>query len=81
MSSDLNGDGRDLVAWLEAGSRADMGLRSFKIAQGDLTLILNDPDKRVGDCCSTGTITYRYRWINGSFHQIGRPVLAADPRQ
>jgi hypothetical protein len=70
-----------VVAWLEAGSRAYMGLRSFKIDQGDLVLILNDPDKRMGDCCSTGFITYRYHWINGSFHRIGKPVLADDPQQ
>ncbi len=57
-----------------------MGLRQFAIDSGDLVLIVEDPDKRMGDCCSTGTITYRYRWGAGSFHQIGKPVLADDPR-
>ncbi len=70
-----------VVAWLEAGSRADMGLHGFEIDHGDLVLILNDPDKRIGDCCSTGSITYRYRWMNGSFRQIGKPVRADDPPQ
>ena len=70
-----------VVAWLEAGSRAYMGLRSVSVERGDLVLIVNDPNKREGDCCSTGSITYRYRWINGSFHQIGRPVPADDPQQ
>jgi hypothetical protein len=69
-----------VIAWLEAGSRADMGLRRFAIDSGDLVLIVNDPDKRQGDCCSTGTITYRYRWHAGSFHQIGKQVLADDPQ-
>ncbi|MGP0072651.1 MAG: hypothetical protein ACLPWF_12055 [Bryobacteraceae bacterium] len=41
----------------------------------DLILIVNDPEKREGDCCSTGTITYRYRFMNGSFRQIGAPIL------
>jgi hypothetical protein len=51
-----------VMAWLEAGSRADMGLRSATVERGDLVLIVQDPEKRMGDCCSTGTITYRYRW-------------------
>jgi hypothetical protein len=69
-----------VMAWLETGSRAYMGLRSFTIDHGDLVLIVNDPDKRMGDCCSTGTITHRYRWRDGSFHQIGEPILADDPQ-
>lgn len=69
-----------VIAWLGAGSRADMGLRRFAIDRGDLVLILNDPDKRQGDCCSTGTITYRYRWHEGAFHKIGTPVFKDDPQ-
>lgn len=70
-----------VVAWLEAGSRADMGVRNFRIDRGDLVLIVNDPDQRQGDCCSLGTLTYRYRWQRGSFRQIGAPVQASDPPQ
>jgi len=62
-----------VMAWLETGSRADMGLRSATVDRGDLVLIVNDPDKRMGDCCSTGSITYRYRWHVGSFHKIAPP--------
>jgi hypothetical protein len=69
-----------VVKWLEAGSRADMGLRGASVDQGDLVLIVNDPQKREGDCCSTGTITYRYRWQRDSFRQMGVPVRKADPR-
>jgi hypothetical protein len=70
----------EVVAWLETGSRAYIGLRSATVERGDLVLIVNDPDKRQGDCCSTGTITYRYRWHAGSFHKIGTPVLKDDPQ-
>lgn len=70
-----------VLAWLEAGSRADMGLRRASADRGDLVLVVNDPHKRQGDCCSSGTLTYRYRWANGAFHQLGKPVSADDPPQ
>ncbi|HSR06493.1 MAG TPA: hypothetical protein VLM42_05035 [Bryobacteraceae bacterium] len=69
-----------VVAWIETGSRADMGLRDFSFDHGDLVVVVNDPQKRQGDCCSLGTITTRYRWQNGAFKQIGSPILADDPR-
>jgi hypothetical protein len=69
------------VAWLEAGSRGYMGLRRLQVDRGDLVMIANDPGKRRGDCCSTGTLTYRYRWASGHFRQIGEPVSADDPPQ
>jgi len=65
-----------VLAWMEAGSRADMGLRSAATDHGDLVLVFNDPDKREGDCCSTGSLTYRYRWVQGAFRQIRKPVTA-----
>jgi hypothetical protein len=66
-----------VIAWLETGSRSAKGLRSATVDRGDLVLIVNDPDKRTAECCSTGTITYR--WHAGAFHQIGKPVLKDDP--
>jgi len=69
-----------VMAWLEAGSRADEGLRDVSIDRGDLKVTVNDPAKRQGDCCSSGTITTRYRWQDGSFHQLGQPILSDDPR-
>lgn len=69
-----------VMAWLESGSRADMGLRSASVNRGDLVLIVNDPNKRMGDCCSTGSIAFRYRWRNASFYRIGARVLADDPQ-
>jgi hypothetical protein len=68
-----------VVAWLETGSRADMGLRDIALHKGDLILTVNDPDQRQGDCCSLGTLIYRYRWQGGSFRQIGSAVKATDP--
>jgi hypothetical protein len=67
-----------VLAWLEAGSRADLGLRSASVNQGDLVLVVNDPDKREGDCCSTGSITHRYRWQHGFFVQTTEPVRKDD---
>jgi uncharacterized protein YecT (DUF1311 family) len=67
------------LAWLRTGSRADQGLREVSIANGDLVLVVNDPDKRQGDCCSAGSITIRYRWAGSSFAAIGRPVHKIDP--
>jgi hypothetical protein len=68
-----------LLAGLRTGSRADRGLREVSITGGDLVLVVNDPDKREGDCCSAGTITTRYRWVGSSFSSIGQPVYKTDP--
>jgi hypothetical protein len=65
----------EVVAWLETGSRADKGLRNASIERGDLVLVVNDPAKREADCCSSGTITTRYRWREGSFQQIGQSIF------
>jgi hypothetical protein len=75
----LSSEKPKVVTWLETGSRGYMGLRRLAFDRGDLVLIVNDPDKRQGDCCSTGTITYRYRWAGGSFHNIGPPTRKDDP--
>ena len=68
----------NVAAWMETGSRGYMGLRRLAFDGGDLVLIVNDPDKRQGDCCSTATITYRYRWTGSSFHNIGPPSRKDD---
>lgn len=68
-----------LLAWLRSGSRADQGLREVSIAGGDLIVVVNDPDKREGDCCSAGSITTRYRWAASAFSAIGQPVYKTDP--
>lgn len=68
-----------LLAWLRTGSRAYQGLRELSISGGDLVLVVNDPEKRQGDCCSAGAITMRYRWVGSSFSAIGQPVYKTDP--
>lgn len=68
-----------LLAWLRTGSRADQGLREASITGGDLLLVVNDPDKRQGDCCSAGSIITRYRWLGSSFSAIGQPMYKTDP--
>lgn len=68
-----------LLAWLRTGSRAYQGLREVTIIGGDLVLVVNDPDKRQGDCCSNGTITTRYRWLRDSFSAMGKPEYKTDP--
>jgi uncharacterized protein YecT (DUF1311 family) len=74
----LNSGKPQLLAWLETGSRAYEGLREVSIKDGDLILVVNDPDKRQGDCCSAGSIARRYRWTEGSFSEIGKPVYKND---
>jgi len=68
-----------LLAWLRTGSRAYEGLREVSITDGDFILVVNDPDKQQGDCCSAGSIASRYRWVNGSFSAIGEPLYNNDP--
>lgn len=65
-----------VVAWLETGSRAYMGLSQVSTNQGNVVVTVYDPDKRVGDCCSSGTITYRYRWNGSLFTQVGEAVFS-----
>jgi uncharacterized protein YecT (DUF1311 family) len=68
-----------LLAWLRTGSRAAQRLRDVSITGGDIVLVVNDPDKQQGDCCSAGSIITRYRWAGSSFSAIGQPVYRTDP--
>jgi uncharacterized protein YecT (DUF1311 family) len=68
-----------LLAWLRTGSRAAQGLRDVSFTGGDLVLVVNDPDKQQGACCSAGSITTRHRWVAGSFSVIVQPVYKTDP--
>jgi uncharacterized protein YecT (DUF1311 family) len=68
-----------LLAWLRTGSRGAQGLRDVSFTGGELVLAVNDPDQQQGDCCSAGSITTRYRWLEDSFSAIGQPVHKPDP--
>jgi hypothetical protein len=60
-----------LLAYFNAGDRAYYGLCRVFGESGKLVLELFDPDKREGDCCSTGIVRTRYKWRDGRFEAIG----------
>lgn len=64
----------EVIAWIETGSRGRKGLQDLSIDHGELVLVVNDSANREGDCCSSGGITARYRWRDGSFQEVGPPV-------
>jgi uncharacterized protein YecT (DUF1311 family) len=68
-----------LLAWLRTGSRAYQGLRDVSLRDGDLFLVVANPEQRKGDCCSAGSITSRYRWSRDSFSTIGKAEYKTDP--
>jgi hypothetical protein len=74
-----------VVGLLRGGSRADQGIREFKVEEEDLIVTLNDPEKRSGACCSDGTITVRYRHVQTAegamFVEVGKRVFADLPLQ
>jgi hypothetical protein len=74
-------DGKpEVVTWIETRSRADAGLRSVQADHGNLLLVVNDPEKRFGDCCSTGSIAHRYKWNRDSFVEAVVPIKTDDPQ-
>lgn len=60
-----------LLAYFHAGDRADSGLCKVFGENGRLVVELFDPEKRSGDCCSSGIVRTRYRWQHGRFDPIG----------
>ncbi len=60
-----------LLACFHAGDRAYSGLYKVYEQKGKLVLELYDPEKRAGDCCSTGFIRTRYIWHKGKFLAVG----------
>jgi hypothetical protein len=71
--------GPKLLAYCYTGDRAYSGLHEVFGEQGYLVIELLDPDKQKGDCCSDGLVLTRYKWLNGRFEQIGKPVHEAFP--
>jgi hypothetical protein len=66
-----------LLAWFHSGDRAASGLYRVYGQDGKLVIELFDPEKREGDCCSSGFIRTRYRWHDGSFSPAGLPESGA----
>jgi len=60
-----------LLGYFHAGDRAFSGLYRVYEQNKKLVVELFDPDKRTGDCCSSGIIRTRYRWERGKFEAAG----------
>jgi hypothetical protein len=61
----------ELLACFHAGDRAYSGLYKVYAESGKLIVELFDPEKRTGDCCSSGLIRTRYEWRNAQFIATG----------
>jgi hypothetical protein len=70
-----------LLAYCHTGDRAYSGLYKVYGQHGLLVVELLDPEKQMGDCCSAGFIRTRYRWSDGRFQAVGKPVHGAMPAQ
>ena len=62
-----------LLAYFHAGDRAYSGLCKVIGDHAELVVELFDPEKRSGDCCSSGIVRTRYRWEQGQFKAVGAP--------
>jgi predicted dehydrogenase len=60
-----------LLAYFSTGDRAYHGLCRVFGESGNLVVELFDPDKREGDCCSSGIVRTRYKWQHRQFEAIG----------
>jgi hypothetical protein len=73
-------DGRPkLLAYCHTGDRAYSGLYKVYGERGNLVVELLDPDKRSGDCCSSGFVRVRYRWNEGKFEETGAHEYGSVP--
>ncbi|HTR25519.1 MAG TPA: hypothetical protein VMI10_16170 [Terriglobales bacterium] len=66
-----------LLACFHSGDRAWSGLRKVYGENGKLVVELFDPEKRSGDCCSSGIVRTRYKWHKGHFEAFGAPETVA----
>jgi hypothetical protein len=60
-----------LLAYCYTGDRAYSGLYKAYGEHGALVVELLDPEKRSGDCCSTGFVRTRYKWDGQHFEAFG----------
>lgn len=70
----LSGGTAKLMGFFHSGDRANNGL--YRVFEKDhlLTVQLFDPAFQEGDCCSSGYVSYRYRWNGGGFEVMGTPT-------
>jgi hypothetical protein len=66
--------GLALLAYFRSGDRAAHGLYRVFPSDGKLVVDLYDPDKREGDCCSSGFLRTQYRWDGNAFVAAG-PIV------
>jgi hypothetical protein len=62
-----------LLAYCYTGDRAYLGLYKVYGDHGKLIFELLDPEKRDGDCCSSGFVRTRYQWDGSRFVLVGAP--------
>lgn len=60
-----------LLAYFHSGDRGSSGLYRVYGENAKLVVELFDPEKRSGDCCSSGFVRTRYKWHNGRFEASG----------
>ena len=76
-------DGKpDLFTKIPGGDRAEGGLRTAKVDNGQLIIDSNDPGETGGACCPQFILTTRYDVSNGKLKQVGkvdrRPVFPSE---
>jgi hypothetical protein len=79
----LSPAGPKVLAYCYTGDRAYQGLYGARADHGRLIVDLFDPERRQGDCCSTGIIRSTYKWRNNQFVRVGEPQhrAIADPKE
>jgi len=72
-----------LLAYCHTGDRAYSGLYKVYGEHGVLVFELLDPARQSGDCCSSGVVRTRYRWLGGRFQALGTPqhILLNDTQK
>lgn len=68
-----NGE-RKLLGFFHAGDRAYFGLYRVLVRDRVMSVQLFDPKFEEGDCCSSGYLSYRYRWNGKGFEALGNPI-------
>lgn len=63
-----------LLGFFHTGERAGYGLYQVSVKNRILNVQLFDPKFRKGDCCSSGFISYRFRWNQKGFEALGNPI-------
>lgn len=66
-----------IAAYFHSGDRAYSGLYKVYGEGRRLIVELNDPQKMAGDCCSSGFVRTRYRWVDGKFRMVGKREYGA----